>query len=530
MTDFGLAKIQDVDALTHALTRTGVTGGTLYYMSPEQVEGLPNVDQRGDLYSLGMTFYEMLAGKSPFRGLSSEFAILKAIDAHDFPSLDELNKEIPLPLAQIIMKAVEREPEDRYQTAQAMYKAVEDWLNTPSEPALPKAASPRTAPSALEETFTQIQRLDEPLPLNSDTVDTSERKDSSHTVPLSTPPPSKTSPAAKTIVGGIQGPTTGATPPPDNDSVAKPEPRKRLLRRAGVTAIILVLGALVYLLVQQFTGEPSKTASMTLHTVPTAAFVLVNGQPAGNTPLTDVEVEAGDLALSIEMAGYISLDTVLAVASGETPAFRFALEADSTAVEPPAPDTTTIQEIALGSLSVTSNPSGARVFLNNRRRGQTPYTTNTLEAGTYQLVLRQAGHQDYETRVTIVPEQLKRVTGNLTALMGTLRVVVQPFGSIFINEDRKVTDRVTYDEVVPYGTYQVLAVHPTFGRWLKSVTLDQQTRDVLFNFNQEFTVQVISSPSNAEILVDGNEITLHHEHPRSRHLPARASSGGSSGL
>ena len=118
-------------------------------------------------------------------------------------------------------------------------------------------------------------------------------------------------------------------------------------------------------------------------------------------------------------------------------------------------------------------------------------------------MLRQAGHQDYETRVTIVPEQLKRVTGNLTALMGTLRVVVQPFGSIFINEDRKVTDRVTYDEVVPYGTYQVLAVHPTFGRWLKSVTLDQQTRDVLFNFNQEFTVQVISSPSNAEILVDG---------------------------
>ena len=120
VTDFGLAKIQDLSAATHALTKTGITGGTLYYMPPEQLAGLTKVDHRGDIYSLGMTYYVMLAGRSPFEKLSSEFVVSKAIDAHDFPALGELDIDIPEPLVQIVMKAVEREPEDRYQSADEM--------------------------------------------------------------------------------------------------------------------------------------------------------------------------------------------------------------------------------------------------------------------------------------------------------------------------------------------------------------------------------------------------------------------------
>ena len=90
VTDFGLAKIQNLSADTRALTKTGITGGTLYYMPPEQLVGLTKVDHRGDIYSLGMTYYVMLAGRSPFDKLSSEFEVLKAIDAHDFPALGSL--------------------------------------------------------------------------------------------------------------------------------------------------------------------------------------------------------------------------------------------------------------------------------------------------------------------------------------------------------------------------------------------------------------------------------------------------------
>ncbi len=151
VTDFGLAKIQAAHSDTRVLTRTGFTGGTLYYMPPEQLEGLAAVDHRGDIYGLGMTFYEMLAGRIPFDKMSSEFAILKAIDAHDFPSLDQFNKDLPAPLVRIVMKAIERYPDDRYQSAGDMVRELEAWqAGTPAAPIEDRAATPPpSTPEAL---------------------------------------------------------------------------------------------------------------------------------------------------------------------------------------------------------------------------------------------------------------------------------------------------------------------------------------------------------------------------------------------
>ena len=84
VTDFGLAKvIQQKDA---ASTVTQARAGTLYYMSPEQVKGLKNVDTRSDIYSLGMTIYEMTAGRVPFEKTDSDFTIQKQIVEGELPS------------------------------------------------------------------------------------------------------------------------------------------------------------------------------------------------------------------------------------------------------------------------------------------------------------------------------------------------------------------------------------------------------------------------------------------------------------
>jgi len=127
ITDFGLAKIQAAQGPGRSATRTDFTAGTLCYMSPEQLEGLSKVDHRGDIYALGMTFYEMLAGTTPFHRRASDFAIQQAIYTHDFPALDQLNKEVPAPLVRIVMKAIEREPADRYPSAHAMLEVLTAW-------------------------------------------------------------------------------------------------------------------------------------------------------------------------------------------------------------------------------------------------------------------------------------------------------------------------------------------------------------------------------------------------------------------
>jgi tRNA A-37 threonylcarbamoyl transferase component Bud32 len=123
VTDFGLAKIQAASAATVTVG----TGGTLFYMSPEQVKGLANVDARGDIYSIGMTLYEALAGRMPFGSEDTDFSIRQAIVQGNIPSPDKLNPSLPREIVKIIQKSIERDPKDRYQTAGEMRQALEEF-------------------------------------------------------------------------------------------------------------------------------------------------------------------------------------------------------------------------------------------------------------------------------------------------------------------------------------------------------------------------------------------------------------------
>jgi formylglycine-generating enzyme required for sulfatase activity len=115
VTDFGLAKVEDA----RNLSQSGALVGTPYYMSPEQAGGERSaVDHRTDIYSLGVTLYELLTFSRPFEGGSSQ-AILKKI-LHDDPRDPRaLNARIPSDLSVICLKALEKEPEARYSSMNA---------------------------------------------------------------------------------------------------------------------------------------------------------------------------------------------------------------------------------------------------------------------------------------------------------------------------------------------------------------------------------------------------------------------------
>ncbi len=111
LLDFGIAKASS----DKQLTMTGTTLGSLYYMSPEQIRG-EHVDARADLYSLGITLYELVTGKRPFGG-DSGFAIMaEHLQKQPVPPV-ELDPRVPPALNSVILRALAKNAGDRYQDA-----------------------------------------------------------------------------------------------------------------------------------------------------------------------------------------------------------------------------------------------------------------------------------------------------------------------------------------------------------------------------------------------------------------------------
>lgn len=110
--DFGIAKI--VGDSKHNLTKTGTQIGTVFYMSPEQVKG-KELDLRSDIYSIGVTFYELLSGVCPYRGMTTEYEIYDSIVREPLLSLEETLGSGYSKLWKIIKKATEKEVDYRFQ-------------------------------------------------------------------------------------------------------------------------------------------------------------------------------------------------------------------------------------------------------------------------------------------------------------------------------------------------------------------------------------------------------------------------------
>ncbi len=120
ITDFGIAHLDDPTASIQ--TQAGEILGTPAYMSPEQVLSRP-VDGRSDLFSAGIILYELSAGKRPFGG-DSLAAIFNSITQNDPPPLKEVIPALPEGLSLIITKCLQRNPDDRFKTGQALAEAL----------------------------------------------------------------------------------------------------------------------------------------------------------------------------------------------------------------------------------------------------------------------------------------------------------------------------------------------------------------------------------------------------------------------
>ena len=190
LTDFGIVKI--MGGTQH--TATGATLGTAQYMSPEQIKG-GQVDARCDIYSLGVTLFEMVSGRRPFEAESAMTLMMMHIN-DPVPDLSQLRPDVPAGLAVIIEKALAKEPGWRYQSADEFLIALKALSGDPA--AVAAAAAIATPPIAAATIIPPVAAAS--------TVAASETPVSQTAVPPIAAPPSTDSskrPPIPVIIGGI---------------------------------------------------------------------------------------------------------------------------------------------------------------------------------------------------------------------------------------------------------------------------------------------------------------------------------------
>ncbi len=201
LTDFGIARILG-EGHAPTITTQGVVG-TPSYMSPEQAQGLP-LDARSDVYALGVMLFEMATGQRPFQSDTPYSIAVLQVTAPP-PAPRSLNQNIPLPVEQVILRALKKKPDERYTGAVALAEALR-------RAAMPLAVS-------VHDTQPGIPRPTKPNPVPQPTAPLPQ--------PIAAAPPVYAPPAY--------------TPPP----LARPAARRRPLRRQGGLLMSAAVGGLI---------------------------------------------------------------------------------------------------------------------------------------------------------------------------------------------------------------------------------------------------------------------------------------------
>jgi serine/threonine-protein kinase len=400
ITDFGIAKI----AANDQLTMTGTIVGTPHYMSPEQVQGLP-VDGRSDQFSLAVIAYEMLTGEKPYTGEHLTTVVYKIV-AEDPVSPHRLNPTLAGAIENVLRKGLAKKPEGRYRICQELVESLEKacaanrgWkamprggsLNEPTvldraKPAvkLPPARNPRREATTAERAATrksgfvpfliailtatgilaligwqagpwinQFVRGEPPPPAPKSSVPPPPE-------PLATVakapvadekpspmPPAKAAPAAGTPVASEDRPKEAIRTPAEP---VQTKTRERLVATAQ---------------------------RLTLVTSPYGATATLDGQPDA-TCVTPCELDAlpGRRTIAFTLQGYDVERREVEVGSGP--------------IELPA----VIMRAHVGTLMLSSDPPGASILVNGRKRAEVTPAVIALAPGSYKITVEKNGRQN----------------------------------------------------------------------------------------------------------------------------------------
>ncbi|MEZ4702030.1 MAG: serine/threonine-protein kinase [Rhodothermales bacterium] len=392
VTDFGLAKLRREDDATTA-TQGGMAG-TIRYMSPEQVKN-QNIDHRADIYALGMTLYEMLAGVLPFDPEEGAYAILKRIVEDPVPPPTRFHPNIPDGWVEIVQRAIAKDPAERFQNAEEMLDAVEALID--------ESAPAQSPPPRVVESEASVHVQERPAPR--ETPEARAKKLFASQAGRVAVPPQRPDPVLPKREPAPMPAQRAAAPIPEYEPPRPPRPKPPFKSILGGLLVVAVV-AIGYPIVRSaLSDKPTypvdpppivEPASVRVTTYPEGALVYVDDAPVGITPL-DPQKASGAVKISARLDGYADRDTTVVVDRGEVDV-HLVLAAVPTASRtpvtprrntppPPAnPDNTNptdpVPATPMGSLRMRVEPAGTMAVVGHEYLGG---GTVDLPAGTHRV-------------------------------------------------------------------------------------------------------------------------------------------------
>jgi formylglycine-generating enzyme required for sulfatase activity len=361
LTDFGIAKL--VAATVH-LTEAGGILGTPSYISPEQGSG-KQIDNRSDIYSLGIVLYHMAVGDVPYKADTPMAVVFKHI--HDpLPLQKQRAHGLPESVERIILKALAKNPGDRYSTANDMVVALQSTLDQLT--------------SKMKEVREPISGLD-PTQIAMNIPNDPERS------------PAKISNKPKQEMFEVKK-TNGKKTFYKNKEKGS-DGRRRSYGFLVIFLIAALAGAGWLYYNYMLLSEPI----LKVDTKPAGADVYVDDEHVGISSVQIDELTPGAHKIRISKQGYEDYEKQLLIRKG-TPQF---IQAELTSRP-------------YGRLELDSDPSGAEVFIDDYVRGNTPIAIEDLPAGTRKVVIKKNGYEEKTLQVILkagddktIDIQLKRI-------------------------------------------------------------------------------------------------------------------------
>ena len=386
--DFGVAKA--AGRAQH--TRTGALKGKYSYMSPEQVAGA-EVDGRSDIFALGIVLHELLTGRRLFKADSDVQTLARVRECVVAPP-SRLNPQLPAGVDQIVLKALAKNPDERYATAQEFRLALEDWL-------IQGRMSASSAHLAEFLKTIYAERLDKENRLGP------LMGDAGFTGPVPGGTPSGTAPTAqgsqKTLELNAGPPASGKSDATVNDkrkgpghadpSTARtwsdvgPFRSNNKMRLSVAAAALAIVGAAVIVMLPGrkpvLPPEPAP-AELTLDVQPGSATVLVDGAPSPK----QFRHKPGPVKIEVQAEGYLPQMVESSLVAGP--------QTRTVALLKAAPRTHLV--------TISTEPMGAEIYEGARLIGRSPKVWTDAVQGEHELTLQHDGYHEEKGKLVVAKD------------------------------------------------------------------------------------------------------------------------------